>query len=54
METTKEIWWAVVNPKHNNIITSVHEMRAGADKMIEYLDDCTVERVRVTIDRIKS
>ncbi len=54
METKKEIWYAVVNPNYNDIITSVHEMRAGAEKMIEYLDDCTVERVRVTIDRIKS
>ena len=54
METKKEIWYAVVNPNYNDIITSVHEMRAGAEKMMEYLEDGTVEKVRVTIDRIKS
>jgi len=54
METTKEIWYAVVNYKNGNVITSVHEMRASAELITEYNDDLVVERVRITIDRIKS
>ena len=53
METIKnEFWWAVIHS--SNRVVSVHEMRLSADIIAEKLEDASVERVRVTIDRIKT
>jgi len=53
MDTIKnDIWWAVIHASGR--VVSTHEMRMSADIMAEQLGDATVERVRVTIDRIKT
>ena len=52
METIKkEVWYGVI---YNDKIVSTHDTRMSADIIVERLPGSTVERVRVTIDRIAS
>lgn len=57
METIKDIWWAVIDTTNDTkgIIDSVHRFQNEAYRNAEkYREiEVKVERVRVTIDRIK-
>ena len=56
METIKDIWWAIVDMDHNDMILSVHRFEVDARYEAGQLQkvQTRVERVRITIDRIKT
>lgn len=51
MDTIKDFWWAVVIEGRVN---AVYQSKFEADIAVNQYDIAEVERVRITIDRIKS
>ena len=51
METTKQVMWAVLRPSGSAY--AIFDEKIRADGLSAQYEDSTVERVRVTIDRIK-